>query len=82
MSEQNEATCRTTRAVDAVNAGEALRDDAAALTNDVNEAYYLVHQAVSRALAEPGCAEISADGLSRDMSERFAEDADDAPDTT
>lgn len=76
--EQNEDTCRATRAVDVVNAGDRLRNDAAALTEDVNAAYYLVHQAVGRALSEPGCAEVSAEGLSREMRERFA---DDAPET-
>lgn len=80
MAAQREDTCKAARAVDVVNAGPSLRVDAAALTDDVNEAYYLVHQAVSRALTEPGRAEVSSDALSRDMSDRFR-DATGAPQT-
>lgn len=79
MTKPEEAACKATRALDVVNAGPRLRDDAAALTEDVNEAYLLVHETVSRALSAPGCDEVSAYALSQGMSDRFVDAAADGP---
>lgn len=79
MAIPKEDACKATRAMDVVNTGPSLRHAAASLTDDVNEAYLLVHETVSRALSEPGCAEVSADDLSREMSDRFVVGEADRP---
>lgn len=81
MADRTEKTCRAARAMEVVNAGPGLREEAAGLTDDVNEAYLLVHEAVSRALAEPGCAEVSPYALSQEMSGRFVDGPGDPPES-